>query len=125
MRRYCLAAFCGLSLVIASFCGAVHLAAGGEADSQLKALRGKREALTAQIAARQASLAEADPAGETSAAANDDTLSHWRALDAVYVRQQTLLEQRGELEAQSKQAEKDLARLDDFKPDEPKPYSFL
>ena len=47
------------------------------------------------------------------------------SIDAVYAQHQAKLEQQSRLEVQAKNADEQLAVLDKYDPDEPKPYSFL
>ncbi len=48
-----------------------------------------------------------------------------RGLEAIYLQHESLLEEEGHVAALTSHEEKELARLGDFGPGEPKPYSFL
>ncbi|HEY1784167.1 MAG TPA: mechanosensitive ion channel domain-containing protein [Pirellulales bacterium] len=85
-------------------------------------LRQKRKEISEQIAAITQRRSEGD--GKASDA-DDEQLALLRSIDAVEFHHQSLLEHQAQLEAEVADADKRLARLDEFAPNEPKPYSFL
>jgi potassium-dependent mechanosensitive channel len=95
------------------------------ADGPSEMLRKKREAVTDQIAKLSVPQKENEKPDGAREADQQNTLTLLRSLDGLYAQHQTLLERRQQLEAQLKEAERELKSLDTFEPDEPKPYSFL
>lgn len=101
--------------------------------TRAEAIRRQRRAIADEIKAL------ADAAGSNSAqgsvsdeatktgksAASPEVVTSLKALDALLVQHEALLEQRRQLEAELKQADEATKTLQEFGPDEPKPYSFL
>ena len=88
-------------------------------SATLESLRQKRQ----DVAGRIAGLEKSHDGSPDDVAKSD--IESLQSLEAVYAQHQAQLEQRSQLEAHIQQAEKQVARLDEFDPDEPKPYSFL
>ncbi len=85
----------------------------------IESLRRQRQIVADQIA----ETAKPNAAGQH--AENVSEHHALEALDAVYAQHQIQIEQRAELESEVTAADQELASLDKFDLDEPKPYSFL
>jgi potassium-dependent mechanosensitive channel len=99
-----------------------HATAGAPVSGQSQALLTKRQALAKQIAQLEQALPQRTQAEQAS---DRETIESLHAIDAIYLQHQNQLDQRAQLDEHLKEAEKQLAALDKFEPDEPKPYSFL
>ena len=86
-------------------------------------MRKKRDWIADRIG--QLEAAAHKQAAQPGSDADAQTLDSLRAINSVYLEHQNQLEQRSRLEEQLKEADSELAALDQFAPDEPKPYSFL
>jgi small-conductance mechanosensitive channel len=93
----------------------------GQAETR-RELQQKRQEISKQIAV----ITERRGQGNQQASdADDEQLALLRSIDAVEFHHQSLLEQQAQLETELADADKRLAKLDEFAPNEPKPYSFL
>ena len=101
-----------------------HLAAPrstGEAETR-RELRQKRKEISEQIAA----ITDRQGQGNREVSeADDEQLALLRSINAIEFHHQSLLDQQGQLEAELADADGRLAKLGEFAPNEPKPYSFL
>jgi len=134
LRTSCLSR-CSIFLVGLAFLVATASATADDASSKsvdlaaksaIEDVVAKRKALAAEIAvlAKQngGNSTDSDP---TDVSAAEEEHEFLETLDGVYAQQQARLEQRQELQAETKSAEQDLESLHKFGPNDPKPYSFL
>lgn len=99
-----------------------------EIADKIKALSGPETPAREQASGSTHAATEGKSPGDAPAAAESakpGALASLRALDGLLLQHEALLDQRRQLETELKQAEHATKALDDFGPDEPKPYSFL
>lgn len=88
----------------------------------------QRQAVAEQLDALSGAGSTSKPGSPVSsdgAEAKGEALTLLRSLDALLAQHEALLEERRQLEMQLKQTDEARKTLEEFGPDEPKPYSFL
>ena len=100
-------------------------ASDAPASGQAETRRELRRETQGDLRANRRHCPAAGQGDQPASEADDEQLALLRSIDAVEFHHQSLLEQQAQLETELADADKRLAKLDEFAPNEPKPYSFL